>query len=616
MQSHSPGPGKMESGPGAGAFNGHALSGSGFASGPGIGGFGSGGGAGDGPIGGMPGGGGNGDGIGGGSFGGDGGSTGAGGGSGGAPSDAEGAERARKANPLVDLIDTEDAYVSELGMIIKVRRFAYSGPGSDIIECEADAQPFPLPAEQKVASAWSKSNFPPAELDTMFRNVESVYRVNRTFLKALKEIGPNPSSPKALGDLLMKWIDDLDAPYARYCDNFFSHFDSWPAVQNNAKLGVLLAEISSPPADGSAAVFSDKRRIQEDGWTLDGLFALPQIRLKYYKKLYARLLKSTQPGRSDHKLLVGANDKLDELLDKAKQRIAVSILDEPIPIRSAESVSAGSTSNARESTTSSMGASNSVGGSGDRSSSATSRSLGKESFSGKEAITAQSPVKLERPMERPAREPFRPHLDLAAPGASGAGSSAASSRAPSPLSPHVLSPGSPPKLMDGFRSPSPFGAPLGSNSPLPSPLLAAASASVLAAPDSGSPETPYQMGQRLQAQLDTSRTLDIFSMTPKACQLQICRTDLPFVRELRREADVVMHFTPRTTEKEMTVRRAHIFLLTDLFLVCERMTPSEKAGRSGPGEFWLLFPPLAGKHLRATDMGGQGKFSQEGSSLC
>ena len=49
-------------------------------------------------------------------------------------------------------------------------------------------------------------------------------------------------------------------------------------------------------------------------WTLDALFALPRARLKYYKKLYTRLLKSTHPGRSDHKLLTGAVEKLESLL--------------------------------------------------------------------------------------------------------------------------------------------------------------------------------------------------------------------------------------------------------------------------------------------------------------
>jgi hypothetical protein len=36
--------------------------------------------------------------------------------------------------------------------------------------------------------------------------------------------------------------------------------------------------------------------------------------LKYFKKLYGRLLKGAQPGRSDYKLLAGAAEKLDKLL--------------------------------------------------------------------------------------------------------------------------------------------------------------------------------------------------------------------------------------------------------------------------------------------------------------
>jgi hypothetical protein len=49
-------------------------------------------------------------------------------------------------------------------------------------------------------------------------------------------------------------------------------------------------------------------------WTLDELFLLPKGRLKYFKKLYGRLLKGTQPGRSDYKLLAGAAETLDKLL--------------------------------------------------------------------------------------------------------------------------------------------------------------------------------------------------------------------------------------------------------------------------------------------------------------
>ena len=83
--------------------------------------------------------------------------------------------------------------------------------------------------------------------------------------------------------------------------------------------------------------------------------------------------------------------------------------------------------------------------------------------------------------------------------------------------------------------------------------------------------------------------------------------NIPFTRTLRKSADVVIYFTPSSTGQEVILRRAHIFLLTDLFLVCERMTPSERAERGGdPADMWLLYPPLAGKHLRVTDNGASG----------
>jgi hypothetical protein len=68
-------------------------------------------------------------------------------------------------------------------------------------------------------------------------------------------------------------------------------------------------------------------------WTLDALFLIPKERLKYYRKLYARLLKSTAPGRSDHKLLLGAMDKLDHLLATVDGRghVQVGLPNPPVP---------------------------------------------------------------------------------------------------------------------------------------------------------------------------------------------------------------------------------------------------------------------------------------------
>jgi hypothetical protein len=113
----------------------------------------------------------------------------------------------------VDLIDTEKLYVDQLTGIIRVGYpFCFTGT-------------ILLSHVQKVASAWSSHNLPPHNLDRMFRSIESVYKADRSLLSVrashltqsvstelmlpnqrLKDIGTNPSSPKALGDLLMRWV--------------------------------------------------------------------------------------------------------------------------------------------------------------------------------------------------------------------------------------------------------------------------------------------------------------------------------------------------------------------------------------------------------------------------
>jgi len=75
---------------------------------------------------------------------------------------------------------------------------------------------------QKVAAAWSRSNLPPTELDTMFRSIEGVYKANRslhtvgslslsllsmlTCIQKLKDINADPKSAGELGGLLIKWV--------------------------------------------------------------------------------------------------------------------------------------------------------------------------------------------------------------------------------------------------------------------------------------------------------------------------------------------------------------------------------------------------------------------------
>lgn len=94
---------------------------------------------------------------------------------------------------------------------------------------------------------------------------------------------------------------------------------------------------------------------------------------------------------------------------------------------------------------------------------------------------------------------------------------------------------------------------------------------------------------------------------------------LPFTRQLRSSHDATLYFTPNSTGIQVYHPRAHIFILSDLFLVAEWMEAGDKAakaqqvareqpervGQCGPmPEMWLSYPPLAGKHLSVGE-GGQ-----------
>lgn len=136
-------------------------------------------------------------------------------------------------------------------------------------------------------------------------------------------MGKFPSYSSLLGLTFCAQIDDLETPYSTYSSKFLSGFDVWDPVQSNPKLGPILVNFSSSNPSSTGTL-----------WTLDSLFLLPKGRIKYYKKLYSRLLKSTAPGRSDHKLLVGAVDKLDTLLNTIEHRETVRVggdEDSPVP---------------------------------------------------------------------------------------------------------------------------------------------------------------------------------------------------------------------------------------------------------------------------------------------
>lgn len=92
-------------------------------------------------------------------------------------------------------------------------------------------------------------------------------------------------------------------------------------------------------------------------------------------------------------------------------------------------------------------------------------------------------------------------------------------------------------------------------------------------------------------------------MKPKAVRLQMAPPTLTFLREMKFTTDVKIRLTPRATGEEVIHRQGHVFILSDLFLVCERMTSEEQIqfGADGP-DMWLLYPPLAGKVLRVSEV--------------
>ncbi|KAG1755189.1 uncharacterized protein EDB91DRAFT_1097707 [Suillus paluster] len=405
-------------------------------------------------------------------------------------------EKTKKSSPLTDLIESEKIYVEYLTGIIR-----------------------------RVAAAWSRSNLPPPELDVMFRSVESVYKTNRTLLAKLKEIGSNPSSPKALGDLLMRWIDDLDRPYTTYCQKFATGFDQWEPVKSNIKLpGVLEAfSAANPPSIGA---IQSSQLADPSLWTLDALFLLPKGRLLYYRKLYNRLLKSTTPGRSDHRLLTGALEKLDYLLETLEGR-----------------------------------SQSKVGGSHSASSSA----LPPVTLDVKNEPTTSPPTSQVVEFDGT-------HNQLLS-GQFGGGSASANTS----IRGSGSSSGERVSRETEMTSISRY-----STTPMPTSIA------------------------DLEKRLATDTTLDIFTMEPKLVRLQMSPPTLPYTRELKLSASVVVRFTPQSTGVDVVHQHGFVYVLSDLFLICEKMTLGNRvaAGVDGP-DVRLCYPPLSGKVLKVTEVPDQ-----------
>lgn len=237
--------------------------------------------------------------------------------------------------------------------------------------------------------------------------------------------------------------------------------------------------------------------------TLDVLFSLPLERLQYFKKLYGKLLKSTQPGKSDHNLLVGANEKLDWLLDMSTQSGERRVTDSP---STGTEVASGPSA--------SLSASN-----------VTAAAAGPAGMdSGRNSDDAQ---RQRRPsqsqLQQPPQTPQSSHTAL-------------SQQVTPASSSHSTAKGHLPHLSSAHSSTSSKASihPLTTNLSRPSSdgnvsavsaMSAERSSGQTTASNASTALTSESTGQGvnmlvdLEKRLDTSRTLDIFTMKPKVSQL-------------------------------------------------------------------------------------------------
>lgn len=106
----------------------------------------------------------------------------------------------------------------------------------------------------------------------------------------------------------------------------------------------------------------------------------------------------------------------------------------------------------------------------------------------------------------------------------------------------------------------------------------------------------------LRSSADRLQTLIILAASClQKCKLQMQPPSLSFQRQLRRASSAVVSFIPASdpSQRQVIHPRAYVILLTDLFLLCEWTLSNEMTSPSQ--DLTLLYPPLAGKHLRVSE---------------
>ncbi|KAF9180058.1 hypothetical protein BGZ51_006465 [Haplosporangium sp. Z 767] len=370
----------------------------------------------------------------------------------------------KSANPLEDLVETEKEYVSDLKILL-----------------------------QRVSAGWTQDYLPPREVDEMLRNIEDIHAINRKLSKKLDEIMGNEDVAKGLETVLIWFVDAMEASYSNYCRNHEPLLDNWPEIINNTRLQEILAEIAAE---------------QFQHVTLDSFLMKPIDRLHYYRRLYLRLLDSSERGNPDFGALEGAFIRIDTIL-------RLVTVDVP----------------------------------------GTSRHPASPALSG---ISNMSALRQALPSP-PITDQISPNLQP---------------QARNPMSPTLP----------------------------PSPLSPGMSPNHRPQPNGNDPSRTSKAMLELERTLDTTKVLDLFTMQPKACLLSLSLIE----REVLIRGNYCFTITADDGVEDR-FEDGHVLLLSDLLLMCRTKTPEEIQNNpeGDTSSYWLLFPPLAIRHVIAND-GTQG----------
>ncbi|KAA1092517.1 hypothetical protein PGT21_005755 [Puccinia graminis f. sp. tritici] len=445
----------------------------------------------------------------------------------------------------------------------------------------------------RIASAYSPTNFPPVHLDRHFRLIESIFRAHNSFLS--QSILPiDPPQPNyhllAFVSLFNQLIRHLLPAYHRYCHpSGWAGAGGWsrdPHVNSNHLLiqtllsldwpGSLSLPTQPPTHTAPAAAPSCPPIFPEAPYPTDDLllydsdsavhasltvfFALPFARLFYYRKLSQFLLQILQHGRPEHKAVYDSAHQISLLLDRGRAQWNISPLhfispsqppSDPLPNQALPTAQA-------------------------------SLPAGQ-----------QSPPRRVSPV--PPASPSQTNSTPVPPNLRSSTETALSGLAESSI-------GSTTDEVFDQTNPS---TPLSSSS------------ATFEAQQQATFKTPRDMVQvnrgvfvqqailNLQTQLDTSRCLDVFSMAPKQCRLLLAPPTLAYSRSLRYSGDAKFKIRPQSDpNREIETTSGRLILITDLLMFCEY---KEQSSPQHPN-MWLMYPPLAGKHLQVTPVGNDSEF--------